>query len=272
MISQIESRLKKVETSFHDIMRDNKKILEDLLSSGEAKESLAFINSKCQSFEDNMKQFAVFFRDSIAVMQGKVDARKQDNLDLITKTDSDLINIRKEFSDEIIRFDECIRKLNNELRVINRLIEDKLKIIVDQFLFIEKASEGFKSIVEGNTNEIKRLKDDQKGIAIFHEAQVNSLRGEIKDAASVIVSQFESKFTKHQAQVGSVLDKIKIPEYKNYDSEIDAIKQDISTILSLVHSTAINQPDTSKVNEKMKVMEQSIAQIYSLLKKYDHGS
>lgn len=56
---------------------------------------------------------------------------------------------------------------------------------------------------------------------------------------------------------------------KSYDTEIAEIRKDIAVILSAVHTTAIQVPDNSQVNEKIKTMETAIAQVYGLLKKYE---
>jgi DNA repair exonuclease SbcCD ATPase subunit len=62
---------------------------------------------------------------------------------------------------------------------------------------------------------------------------------------------------------------IVLPTVKNYDPEISDIKKDIAMILQVVHATASKEPQSDAMNDKVKTLEKSIAQIYGLLKKYE---
>lgn len=67
----------------------------------------------------------------------------------------------------------------------------------------------------------------------------------------------------------SQVDQKAVQNPRDYDSQIGDIKKDLASILTVVHTTASASPDTSKLDAKIKVMENNLAQIYALLKKYE---
>jgi len=115
--------------------------------------------------------------------------------------------------------------------------------------------------------QLKLGNDASKRTLEAHYSQIENVKCSISDLDSKLTQKIGESVT----GLASKMQDIKMPEVKNYDSQIAEMKKDIITILGLVHSTASQNPDQTKLNEKIKTMENSIAQIYNLLKKYENG-
>jgi chromosome segregation ATPase len=116
----------------------------------------------------------------------------------------------------------------------------------------------------GNTQDrLNQLAVDHNNLKVSLEAKVDDLRSILKDAVYSITSSMNSQITQ-------VSNRIKeppvIPVPKDYDADIEKIKAAIEVL-----SVPTIQTDP-KVNDKIKSLEQAIAQIFTLLKKLEPGS
>lgn len=58
-------------------------------------------------------------------------------------------------------------------------------------------------------------------------------------------------------------------QVKSYDNEIAEIRKDLSAIMVVAHSAASQSSDNNQLNDKIKILEKAIAEIYGLLKKHE---
>jgi len=104
---------------------------------------------------------------------------------------------------------------------------------------------------------------DHNNLKVSLEAKVDQLSQALSDAFNLIQKNIDQQITQ-------VSNRIKeppvIPVPKDYDADIEKIKAAIEVL-----SVPTIQTDP-KVNDKIKSLEQAIAQIFTLLKKLEPGS
>ena len=124
---------------------------------------------------------------------------------------------------------------------------------------IEKGSQVISSVYEKLNDQLV----DHNNLKVSLEAQVSQVSQDLKQAI-ISLQEYVNN------QVANVTSKIKdfpeIPVPKDYDEVIADIKSDIKALQ--VPSIQIDP----KVNEKIKSLEQAIAQIFTILKKLEPGS
>lgn len=79
------------------------------------------------------------------------------------------------------------------------------------------------------------------------------------------------KLAQQSQEISAKLAAQKMPELPqpiNYDAQIADLKQDLASVLAVVHSSVSSNPDQVKINEKVKILESNMAQILQMMKKY----
>jgi chromosome segregation ATPase len=189
-------------------------------------------------------------------------------------------------SNNIARLEKCISNVDSIVH--SHTVEfDKLKANIQELLNKNVAILGLISESHNDSKLIKaNIKDMELKLARiesqghYHTDSINKLQ-QIIDSQKTTISGYDTFLERYKTIVSAKLDTLesrfntlnsaKPAEPTNYDAPIATIKKDLATILSLHQnlSTHISEPPSSKITDKVAILEKSIAQIFAILKKYE---
>ena len=142
-------------------------------------------------------------------------------------------------------------------------------LMISLFAISERVSYTENKIEKGNQNlgntqdRLNQLAVDHNNLKVSLETRVDQLSQTMSDAYHLIQKNIDQQMTQ-------VSNRIKeppvIPVPKDYDQDIEKLKAAIEVL-----SVPSIQTDP-KINDKIKSLEQAIAQIFTLLKKLEPGS
>lgn len=160
------------------------------------------------------------------------------------------------------QYDAFQKRYEDILKDIRGLIQTQVKQQND-IKTSQNAYELLQSIVNINRNTLDNIPSSVENLA----EKMSKNFGDHVQTMSDLGKDIQGIKNQIAYQVSNLSSKM--PEEKNYDAEIAEMKKDIGAILNLLHTTATAVPDQSPIDDKVKAMEKSIAQIFTLLKKYE---
>jgi hypothetical protein len=124
------------------------------------------------------------------------------------------------------------------------------------------------SMSKAHLENIDKLKETSKStyeIASSHSESISALRKELTEQNDKLMMILSN----NRRETFAKIDELSKKESPHYDQQIADIKKDLAPLLAFVHtsSTTVN-PAQDQMQDKIKTMEKSIAQVYELLKKY----
>jgi hypothetical protein len=159
---------------------------------------------------------------------------------------SSLSGVEEKYSRDIIDIKNGMIEPKNDIKALKRSVDMILEKI-DSIKVLQRESDG-KNISE-TLNSSKDL---------------SSKIQESERRSSNLVGDLERRLSLSQLKDAAIHENANITK-----EAIRDIKTDIATILTSISQNATQKPVNDSYGDKMKTMENSIAQIYSLLKKYE---
>lgn len=276
MITLTEKKLKEFENKFSLSINQIKEIQEQILlinkfnfdlnnslkDISKVFKNYDFIDTETEKKFNQINSVILNFTNSIKQLQIRLD-----DSDTIIKHYSEiLVNFKNIHSDNEIKFKELSSNIKSLINSQNIFIDQNEKLKSEN-----NKIQDFKNIYIANNNNILEYIKNL-------ENKINKLESEnifIKKESIKIEEKIKSIFENLDKLIDSKINKIieAIPKQNSqetYKNQIDDVKKDISTILKLVYGSISQNPEQEKINSKMKIMENSIAQIYEMLKKYEN--
>lgn len=270
MITIIEKRIQELEDRipiFLAKIEEQQSKMEEIFSFPN---DLAEVRTICQTLNGVLKEFMDTQNSGFGDVNSKISSFFSALSDLKSVIDNEVKSNLSTMSSQISGQSAAIGNQkalqsaleNNHNDLVNALTSISERVALSENK-IEKDSQVIGSVNDKLNNHIFDYSNSNVSIV----SQIEDVKQLLKDAVFSINSSFNTQL----AQVASQIKELpEIPVPKDYDAFIADIKNDIVSILSLVHTTATQGIDP-KINDRIKQMELSISQIYMLMKKYETG-
>lgn len=271
MITLTEKRLQELERKIPEFIAKIAEQQNKMIEIFNFPNDLDEMRKNCQVLSQNIKDYLSKFFDMQNASESKlIDIQKTEksHAETIVKlkeADQSMDVILKALAGEMPVVHQNVLDLSSRHDLTVKRIE-KLEARAKEFsIEIESICQNSKIHVENLVKHSMQIKDQKE-----ESDRISVLMIKMQDVITKMKTDFHQQthcFTLEISKLCVELAQVKAIEPKSYDSEIVEIKKDIISILSLMHPTT-QIPDQSQW-EKVKSLENHVAQIYALLKKYE---
>ena len=270
MISLIEKRMIELESKIPILVvqvENHQKMIKENFSFSN---DLAELKDLYLSLNSILKSNGDKFNDSFGNSNEKI-------LDIYKKIEelfSSIANVISNVNGKTNQISN-ITKIVHDFSTLHDPIIPKVDNLSIQSDSHKKSIESLKQDLDNLVRKSDSLQRDQSllnGLINSHGIKFNEIGQEIAKALETFENRLEKFSLEMNHKFKERMDEPKnIPIQKDYDPQISDMKKDIALILNLVQNSSSQGPDQEKLNAKIKLMENSIAQMYTLLKKYENG-
>lgn len=272
-------RLEKQVSAFVEIVQAQGKQIEDLLKNSSKNSDLVTSNNRIDVLTSESKIFRQSFSSFVEDQGNRIRLANQaisNILERISKIEISLENDARSIERHFASICEIQQKLGS-LNSDHLSNKSNISDIDSRSLNLSKDIQQLKQVI-ANLNSSQQVSQvDIKNLAQAID-KINASFSSLMEEKVKMVMDAESRCNNKIKFLSAILTK-SISDLKDsiaqtiskgsYDGQIAELKRDMATVLSVVHSTASNSPDSAKMEAKVKTLETSIAQIYELLKKYE---
>jgi len=152
--------------------------------------------------------------------------------------------------------------------------QEKQLVASDIIKKLEENSVSNNVDIAHHKSQVKRLEDQ----SLVHSGRLDEVPQKIQSFQELVFKRFGNieattieiryRIEKLSQEVQSVKS-TPIPVQLNYDSALIILDQKLETVLDIAQNASKSSFDQDKINAKMKVLENSIAEIYSFLKRLE---
>lgn len=263
------------------------------------------IEGRLVAYEDSLNELLIKFK-SVADLSAhlvSIEEESQRQAKAIPVVESRIADLNNRFSFKIDGLNKSVVDNANilsgyvatleDLKKKQLAVESSLVPIRSTVLDLQKELSGLKASLSDIQASIEPIRSNvssiQRSDALAHE-KIEQVKKEVATISVSIVkhndlfvmntddkrrmdeanaSKIRAIQSEYSAKIKALSDQLAaMVAPRNYDEEIADMKRDLATILAVTHTTAKSQ-DESKISDKVSTMEKAIAQIYTLLKKYE---
>jgi chromosome segregation ATPase len=266
MITLIEKRIQDLESripTFLAKMEEQQSKMAEIFSFPN---DLAEVRTICQSLNGVLKEFMDAQNSGLGDVNSKISTFFNALSELKAVIDNEVKSNLNNLSSQLNGQSAAISNQNSLQSALENNHNDLIKALAsvsERVASSENKIEKGSQVIGSVYDKLNNLVVDHNNLKVSVEATIDQISQMMTDSYRLIQKNIDEK-------IDQVTSKIKefpeIPVPKDYDAVISDIKSDIKALQ--VPSDTMDP----KVNDKIKSLEQAIAQIFSLLKKLEPGS
>lgn len=278
MITIIEKRIQELENRIPVFIAQIQQQQEKMKEIYDFPNDLTELRKICDRLTILLQDNQTRSLQSFADMTNKNNSHENKLQDLLKKIDAFNTSFENHAA-EMKRqnaFIEEIALLCKEVSSRNSMNENSLKSLLPSISSLQSDKDNISTRLYNLQMQCESFKNFLSKISDLIALQDNNYIS-ILDSQKKLKENIDISIQNHSSEIAQLKNVIEVISKKtnekssqvDYSSEISDLKKDISSVLTFLHSSSSNIPDQFKLNEKIKTMENSIAQIYSLMKKYE---
>lgn len=280
MITLTEKRLQELEQRipvFLAQISDQQKKMMEIYSFPN---DLSEVRKQAQSNESFLKSSLEEMRQAFSELRGQITSTANtgsgtiQNVESLRRNHENLEAIIATHTKQISQLSERVLSLEEKFT----LSERKWDVMSHRLDSLESNAKGLQSEVLSIREETRNSKIDNVAVddrIRQSDAKFSQIADDLRKNLEEMDKKCQEKITEGircleaQGEVNKVKILLEASKSGNYDEKFLELKKDMSSILSIVHSSSTNNSGQEKINEKIKIMEGSIAQVLALMKKYE---